>query len=115
MILNEVLANFLNNAIKFTPSGNEIIVFWEEYDDGLTISIEDRGIGMTKDFLESILSSRRKLSFEGTDGEKGSGYGIRIALKTVKNFMGKVRIKSFTKEENPLDYGTKVRIDLRKI
>ncbi len=117
MMLNEVLANFLSNAIKFTPSGNSVIVFWKEYDDAVTISIEDQGVGMPKDFLEAILAKDDKLNLsqKGTDGEIGSGYGILIALKTVKNFMGKIRIQSFAKQDNPIHYGTKVHIDLRKM
>ena len=111
MLLNDVLANFISNSIKFTPENGTIKISWTEYHDSVTIKIKDTGMGIPKDKLSIIIGSDQKFTSDGTAGEKGNGYGVRIAIKTLKTFMGKYRVKSSTDGSHK---GTTIYIDLHK-
>ncbi|MDB5932558.1 MAG: sensor hybrid histidine kinase [Polaromonas sp.] len=76
--LVQVLANVLNNAIKYTPNGGHIAVRMAEDKNQLTLSVQDNGIGMSRKLMG--------LAFElFTQGERTSdraqgGLGIGLAL-----------------------------------
>jgi hypothetical protein len=72
-------------------------------------------MGMSKELLEDLLSGRSVASLKGTQGEQGDGYGVRIAFKAIKSFMGKIRIQSVLNDGNNEEFGTKVYIELRKM
>ena len=65
--------------------------------------------------MKKLFQEKDIKSFKGTDGEVGSGYGMRIALNSISSIMGKFTIKSSTVEESPLHYGTQIYIQLNKI
>ena len=83
LLLRELFANLLDNAIRYTPEGGDILVRVESQPSPRVI-VEDTGIG--------IAPSDRELVFEpfyrvlGT-GESGSGLGLPI-VKTIANLHG---------------------------
>ena len=87
MLINEVLANFMSNAIKFTPRGRSISIMWKTSKDYVTIYLEDQGVGIEASFLEKILEGEQAESSEGTEGEQGNGYGMQIALNSIASMM----------------------------
>ena len=49
MLINEILANFVSNAIKFTPRGKSISLIWKEQEDTVIIGLEDQGVEYRKE------------------------------------------------------------------
>ena len=114
MIVNEIFANFLSNSIKFTPKGKSISIMWRVTEEYVIIYLEDQGVGIEADFLENILNGGNAMTSVGTDGELGSGYGMQIALNSIKSMMGKYTIYSQTEDQSPLHFGTQIKVKLRK-
>ena len=76
--ITRMLANLLDNAIKFTPSGGKIKLAAWAADDGLVIEITDTGIGMGEDRV-SLLSQPFILG-ESAFGANSAGLGLGLAI-----------------------------------
>ena len=78
--LKIILRNLLHNAIKFSPFNANIIVALDKTPEGKTqISVSDQGKGMSKEVLENWNNNLFVHSSTGTDGEKGTGLGLKIS------------------------------------
>lgn len=101
----QAVSNIINNAIKFTPNGGEIIIKCERDDNFYTkLIIQDTGIGIEKDIIEKLLSDYHIIPQRGTNGEKGYGFGLKIAKKIIDSHKFKLNIISKPEE------GTSVEI-----
>lgn len=96
--LRQVISNLLSNAIKFTHEGEVSInvELAEEYSGHLTLLfvIEDTGIGIPKDKLETIFASYTQA--EGSISRKygGSGLGTTISKQLVELMGGEIWVES---------------------
>ncbi len=74
--VQQILANLLSNALKFTPAGGRIIVAFEidEQDKCLLISVTDTGFGIPEDKQEVIFNRFEKLN----DFVQGTGLGLAL-------------------------------------
>ncbi len=106
-LLQTVLRNLINNAIKFTrPGGTITISANDKNNDGeIIVTVEDTGIGMSQKQIDEILNKEAK-STPGTAGEKGTGLGIMLVKEMVKHNGGELFIES---EEGK---GTKISFTL---
>lgn len=77
-LTNTILRNLITNAIKFTKIGGIITIFTKKKDEFLEISIQDTGVGISKDHLSMLFRIDSKLTKNGTANEKGSGLGLII-------------------------------------
>lgn len=94
-LMNIVFRNLISNAIKFSNPGSEVKVKVISNLEGTKISIEDQGVGMSQDEINSILSNSGKLeSKPGTKNEKGTGLGLVIVREFVAMNQGKLFIES---------------------
>jgi signal transduction histidine kinase len=76
--------NVVNNAVKNTPSGGEVLVKSSSRENNFIVTITDSGIGMTENQM-STLFSRFKIKFE----THGNGTGIGLAIsKSIADFHG---------------------------
>lgn len=94
-MLELVIRNLLNNAIKFTPSGGLIQIKAEESQDGGTciICISDTGIGIADDRIKSLFRLQSENTF-GTNQEKGIGLGLVLCKDFMDIQHGKIRLES---------------------
>ena len=89
--LEQVLANLLTNAIKFTPSGT--ISFYSKYLEGkLHIEIRDTGIGMDEETLKRIFSPFERAA-QNINSE-GFGLGLFLTKGLVKVLNGIITVES---------------------
>lgn len=89
--LEQVLANLLTNAIKFTPSGT--INFYSKYLEGkLHIEIRDTGIGMDEETLKRIFSPFERAA-QNINSE-GFGLGLFLTKGLVKVLNGIITVES---------------------
>lgn len=75
--LEQALNNLVSNALKFTPPGGRIKVSPYAVDDSVFITVEDTGMGISPEELETIFSRfyRTREATEG--GVKGTGLGLK--------------------------------------
>jgi signal transduction histidine kinase len=77
-MINTVIRNLINNAIKFTSEGGKISVSANDKDGFVEISVVDTGVGMTEDIVKKILETDEFHSSQGTLNEQGTGLGLAI-------------------------------------
>ncbi len=110
--LRQVLSNLLSNAVKFTHEGEILITveLAEEYSGNLTLqfNIEDTGIGIPKEKMESIFASYTQAQGFTTRKYGGSGLGTTISKQLVELMSGEIWVESpSTISTNPVFPGTK--------
>ncbi|MDM8269997.1 ATP-binding protein [Barnesiella viscericola] len=89
--LEQVLANLLTNAIKFTPSGT--ISFYSKYLEGkLHIEIRDTGVGMDEETLKRIFVPFERAA-QNINSE-GFGLGLFLTKGLIKVLEGKMDVES---------------------
>jgi signal transduction histidine kinase/ActR/RegA family two-component response regulator len=76
--MQQVMANLLTNAIKFTPAGGEIDVRLERLDDHARITVVDTGQGISPDFLPYVFD--RFIQADGSYTRKQGGLGLGLAI-----------------------------------
>jgi polar amino acid transport system substrate-binding protein len=98
MRLGQIMVNLVNNAVKFTESG-EIVVkieVLEMLDKSviLEFSIRDTGIGMTKEQQGRLFKSFSQADTSTTRKYGGTGLGLAISKQLVEMMGGKIRVES---------------------
>lgn len=96
IITNLILMNLINNAIKFSHPGGRITikVGTDELKKYAEVRIIDHGIGIPSDILENLFKFNSSTSRIGTQGEKGTGYGLPLVLEYVQLLNGKIDVNS---------------------
>ena len=95
--IEQVITNFIGNAIEHTPKGTKINVKLEEISKGgvayLYFSVTDNGPGVDKDQQEKIFDKYAQLSSRKTAKGLGSGLGLAVSQMTIEQHGGKVGYK----------------------
>jgi CheY-like chemotaxis protein len=95
--LRQILGNLLNNAVKFSDSGDVIVsVSSQESENGLDISFEvqDTGIGIAEDELNKLFLPFSQIDISSTRKYGGTGLGLAISKNLVEIMGGKIWVKS---------------------
>jgi signal transduction histidine kinase/ActR/RegA family two-component response regulator len=92
--LQQVVWNFLSNALKFTPPRGRVIVTLERPGDSVRISIADSGIGIVPEFLPFVFDRFRQGDTGTTRAHGGLGLGLAIARNLVELHGGSVEVDS---------------------
>jgi len=99
--LKQVIFNLVGNAIKFTEKGS--VNIRADYKDGkLLIEVEDTGIGIVSGMKDKILEPFTQIDQSSTRKFGGTGLGLTIVSKILKNLNESLDI------ESELNKGTKV-------
>jgi len=93
-MIETVLRNLLNNAIKFTPSGGEISVSAEDAGAFIALSIADTGVGINPEDIPKLFKFDEFHTTAGTAGEPGTGLGLIICNEFVRKHCGEIKVKS---------------------
>ena len=77
--VKQIVLNILSNAIRFTPSGGQIVVSTAyEANGSVVLRIRDTGIGMTREELEVAMKPFRQVA--GSTRKRGDGTGLGLPL-----------------------------------
>lgn len=88
-----VLRNLINNAIKFTPSGGEVMITATQHTDLAEITVKDNGTGIPIENQHRIFSNIY-YSTTGTQNEKGCGLGLHLSKDFVERNSGQIWFNS---------------------
>lgn len=91
--LNQVLLNLLNNAIKFTPEGGQIVVSTKQEADNVVVTVSDTGIGLEEDEIERLFQPFSQVPPSGGD-RGGSGLGLYLSKGIIKLHGGRIWCES---------------------
>lgn len=93
-IIETIVGNFIDNAIKFSPQNSEINITGIRKSDVIEISVEDHGRGIPSDILENLFKVDTKISTLGTNNEKGTGLGLKICKEFTDLYGGTIETQS---------------------
>ena len=91
-MIKTILRNFLSNAVKFTPEGKTVEVFYKREGDFARISVRDHGVGIAPERVETIF--RTGETTYGTGGEEGSGLGLQLCQDFARKNGGDAQVES---------------------
>ncbi|MBR2113900.1 MAG: hybrid sensor histidine kinase/response regulator [Prevotella sp.] len=91
-MIKTILRNFLSNAVKFTPEGKTVEVFYKREGDFARISVRDHGVGIEPERVETIF--RTGETTYGTGGEEGSGLGLQLCQDFARKNGGEAQVES---------------------
>ena len=95
--VEQVITNFIGNAIEHTPKGTQIKVALEEVKKGaepfLYFSVSDNGPGVEKDQQDKIFDKYAQLNSRKTAKGLGSGLGLAVSQMIIEEHGGKVGYK----------------------
>jgi len=93
-MLITILRNLINNSIKYTPSGGEVVVSTKEEAGSVVVLIKDTGVGIKENDFEKLFRTDIKFSLPGTDHEGGTGLGLILCKELVEKHSGKIWVES---------------------
>jgi len=93
-LLNIILKNMIDNAIKYSYKGGNVDVEVEKYSDKYIINIIDRGTGMSEVVKNNLFNVESINSLPGTKNELGHGLGLVICKELLELIDGYFEVKS---------------------
>jgi len=90
--LQRVIANLLDNALKYTPAGGQVRIDLREQGARILLTIEDTGIGISADDLPRIF--QRFYRCDRSRSQPGIGLGLNLALAFVRVHGGDITAAS---------------------
>jgi len=91
----QVLANLINNAIKFTPEDGTVTVLTKkEFEGFVEITVKDTGVGIREDELDKIFEKFKQSEDILTRQAGGTGLGLPICKNIIEYYGGKIWVES---------------------
>jgi signal transduction histidine kinase len=92
--LDQVLINLLTNAMKYSPQAEQIIVRLSSTAEGLTVSVQDFGIGISKTEQKKVFERFYRGTGKQNRTSVGLGIGLFIADQIIEHYRGKLWVES---------------------
>ncbi len=89
-----LISNLLDNANKYSPDSPEIFVSTTNDQKGVYISVEDKGIGISKKMQSKIFHKFYRLSSDNISSIKGFGLGLSYIKSILRFNKGKIKVYS---------------------
>lgn len=93
-LLETIIRNLLTNAVKFTGEGGIVSVKTIDDNDFVRISVEDTGIGLSKDDIKKLFRIDVNNKEIGQSKEKGTGLGLILCKEFCEKLGGKIWVES---------------------
>ena len=90
VLMEQVLANLLDNASKYTPAGSTIEVVAAQYKFSLLVSVRDEGPGIPEGDLQKVFDKFFRARAAGDRGRGGTGLGLAICRGFVEAMGGRI-------------------------
>ncbi|BAQ61172.1 circadian input kinase A [Geminocystis sp. NIES-3708] len=92
--LYQILLNLVDNAIKFTPSGGEVIIRLMRNQNQVIFQIEDTGIGIYEEQISLLFTKFQQLENYRTRTYSGTGLGLALTKHLVELHGGLIEVES---------------------
>lgn len=96
MKVSQVVSNFIDNAIKFSPEDTTIELMGRQKDKEIFIAVKDEGPGIKPEEMQYLFQGfgHMKVSSKPTAGEKSTGLGLVICKKIIETHGGQIGVTS---------------------
>ncbi|KAF5431042.1 Signal transduction histidine kinase [Candidatus Methanophagaceae archaeon] len=92
--LRQVIGNLMNNAIKFSDSGSEVLIGSKREGDKVLFRITDYGVGISEEDKEKLFKPFSQIDSSMGRKRGGSGLGLAIAKGIIQAHNGDIRVES---------------------
>lgn len=106
-LIEQVLINYITNAIRFTPEGGEITVKAYQNENEVTVSVIDTGIGIAPEELANIWKRFYKIEQARSLSKEGSGLGLSIVKEIMNRLDGKAWVESIPNQGSSFSFSLK--------
>lgn len=93
-IFQTVVGNLVNNAVKFSNSGDTVTISTRIENGGIKISVKDNGVGIPEHRLKNIFGFDNKKTTKGTMNESGTGLGLVLVKELSDKMNWKIDVES---------------------
>ncbi len=98
MHITNVVLNLLDNAMKYTIEKPEILISTTESESGITIEIQDNGIGISKANQRKIFDKLYRVPTGNVHNFKGFGLGLSYVKAVIEKHKGNIKLTSELKK-----------------
>ncbi|WP_317196520.1 ATP-binding protein [Pedobacter sp. ISL-64] len=91
--IDQVLVNFVNNAMKYAPNSTDIYISAEKLGDKVKISVRDQGQGIPPEKLPYLLDRYYRVDYTG-GGASALGQGLYICSEIIRRHGGEIGVDS---------------------
>ena len=92
--LRQIVANLIDNAVKYSPDGGDVVIRLERSGNAVRFAVIDTGLGIPAKEQRRIFEKFYRLDPNMTRGIGGTGLGLYIVRELVLRFDGKVWVES---------------------
>ena len=92
--LERALMALVDNAIKFSPKGGDVVIQFDQEENEVFISVADQGIGISEENISRIFDRFYHLEKHGDDLFGGIGLGLAITRQVIEQHQGKLDVES---------------------
>jgi signal transduction histidine kinase len=92
--LHQVLFNLVDNAVRFTPPGGEVVVAARPLGGAVEVSVRDTGVGIADEHLPRLFERFYRVDASRSREDGGTGIGLAIARSVVEAHGGHIRAAS---------------------
>jgi PAS domain S-box-containing protein len=96
--LRQIVANLIDNAVKYSPDGGDVVIRLERNGNAVRFAVIDSGLGIPAKEQRRIFEKFYRLDPNMTRGIGGTGLGLYIVRELVLRFDGKVWVESIEGE-----------------
>jgi signal transduction histidine kinase len=96
-MMEVIITNLLNNAVKFTPQGGQIEITLEQRGFEMWFTMEDSGVGIPQDQLDRIFKRFYQVESPLRRHHEGMGLGLSIAKELVELHNGRIWAENLSK------------------
>ena len=92
--MTQVIDNLINNAIKYSPDGGDVIIRIEDQRDSVIFSVQDQGLGISPVDIGHLFERFYRVDKARSREQGGSGLGLAIAKEVIELHGGKIWVES---------------------
>ena len=92
--IEQVLKNFLTNAMDFVPENGKIEIFTKRNDPYIIFYVKDNGVGIAKEKQKDLFKKFYQVNTSTTREHGGSGLGLSICKGIIRNMNGVIGVES---------------------
>ncbi|MCX7943947.1 MAG: HAMP domain-containing histidine kinase [Deltaproteobacteria bacterium] len=96
--IDEVIHNYLSNAIKYNKENGSVVIKVEIISDFVRVSVSDTGIGIREEEIPKLFTDFFRSQDVKKSGIEGTGLGLGIVKRIIERYNGRVGVESVYKK-----------------